>query len=220
VKLSSEGWEASSSLFTSIFLHSLYTTLCLYLEITVYKEDESHINSFHRGKNLFLPSARLLVGMVLSILYWQPHQVKTTTTCLATSKCLLELQSKYKGAPMVVASICTESTTLVASLSFIQSLLLQRQDLASVWQSRTDLPMVLDAALTGAMVLFSCLHSEIQSILAGAPDSSQLRWRSRVRVMWNEAKLNELLNALRGQQISLNLLIQLLQMYENAHFRQ
>jgi hypothetical protein len=80
--------------------------------------------------------------------------------------------------------------------------------------------MVLDAALTGAMVLFSCLHSEIQSILAGAPDSSQLRWRSRVRVMWNEAKLNELLNALRGQQISLNLLIQLLQMYENAHFRQ
>jgi hypothetical protein len=73
--------------------------------------------------------------------------------------------------------------------------------------------MVLDVALTGCMVLFSCLDTEIQRIVAGTPDPAQIRWRSKLRMMWNEQKLNELLNALRGQQTAINLLIQLLQMY-------
>ena len=73
--------------------------------------------------------------------------------------------------------------------------------------------MVLDVALTGCMVIFSCLESELQKIVAGVPDPSQMRWRSKARMMWNEHRLSELLNALRGQQTAINLLIQLLQMY-------
>ena len=112
---------------------------------------------------------------------------------------------------MTVVSICSESNVISASLTQIQGLLLQRQDLASVWTSPAELPIVLDNALTGCMVVFSCLDAEMQRIIAGEPDPSRMRWRSRVHLMWNEAKLNELLGALRGQQTAINLLIQLLQ---------
>lgn len=112
---------------------------------------------------------------------------------------------------MTVVSMCSKSNVILASLTQIQGLLLQRDDLAAIWQSRTELPTVIDNALTGCMVVFSCLDAEIQGIVAGESDSNWMRWRSRVRLMWNEAKLNELLGALRGQQTVINLLIQLLQ---------
>jgi hypothetical protein len=101
-----------------------------------------------------------------------------------------------------------------ASLAQIQSLLLQRQDLAHVWKSQhAEMPMVLDQALTGCMVVFSCLDAEIQRITAGVADVSRIRWRSRARMVWNESHLNDLLSSIRGQQTAITTLIQLLQMY-------
>jgi hypothetical protein len=122
------------------------------------------------------------------------------------------LREKYKDTAVVIVSICSEATVISASLAQIQSLLLQRHDLADVWRSRTELPTVLDQALTGCMVIFSCLDAEIQRITAAATDPGRIRWRSRVRMMWNESQLNDLLSSLRGQQTAMTLLIQLLQM--------
>ena len=103
-----------------------------------------------------------------------------------------------------------------ASLAQIQNLLLQRQDLSDVWQSRATgnlkLPEVLDQALTGIMVIFSCLDAEIQRITAVTSDTGRLRWRPRLRVMWSESQLNDLLSSIRGQQAAMTLLIQVLQM--------
>lgn len=113
---------------------------------------------------------------------------------------------------MIIISICSESTVISASLSQIQSLLLQKQELADLWRSQAELPMVLDVALTGCMVIFSCIDAELQRIVPRESDPGQILWRSKVRMMWNEQKLNELLGALRGQQTAINLLIQLLQM--------
>ncbi|KAK3387788.1 hypothetical protein B0H63DRAFT_509510 [Podospora didyma] len=138
--------------------------------------------------------------------------VQTTASCLKTTKSLYDLNEKFKDAPMAAVSICSESSVISASLAQIQGLLLQRHDLADVWKSRTELPVVLDNALTGCMVVFSCLDAEIQRIVAGASDPSKIRWRSRARLLWNETKLNELLSSLRGQQTAINLLISLLQM--------
>ena len=82
-----------------------------------------------------------------------------------------------------------------------------------MWKSRdTDMPVVLDQALTGCMVIFSCLEKEIQRITTGAPEPSRIRWRPRARMVWNESHLNDLLSSLRGQQTAITLLIQLLQM--------
>ncbi len=72
--------------------------------------------------------------------------------------------------------------------------------------------MVFDQALTGIIVIFSCLDAEIQRITAGTSDPGRIQWRPRLRVMWSEAQLNNLLSSIRGQQTSLILLIQLLQL--------
>ena len=112
----------------------------------------------------------------------------------------------------MIVAICCESTVISASLAQIQSLLLQRNDLAEVWQSRTQLPEVLDQALIGIMVIFSCLDAEIQRITAGTSDPGRLRWRPRLRMMWSESHLNDLLGSIRGQQTGMTLLIQVLQM--------
>ncbi|KAH6987169.1 hypothetical protein EDB80DRAFT_731455 [Ilyonectria destructans] len=134
-----------------------------------------------------------------------------TVTCLKTTKYLYDLQQKYKNAPIVVVSICSESTVISASLAKIQSLLLQRLDLSTTWKSQSGLGSVLDTTLTGCMVLYSCLDTELQAITAGTTDANQIRWKARVRSVWNEEKLHELLIAIRGQQTAITLLIQLLQ---------
>jgi hypothetical protein len=92
-----------------------------------------------------------------------------------TVKKLYELREKYQDTPMIIVAICSESTAISASLAQIQSLLLHRQDLAHVWKSQyTEMPMVLDQALTGCMVVFSCLNAEIQRITAGVADVSRI----------------------------------------------
>lgn len=81
-------------------------------------------------------------------------------------------------------------------------------------ESPAELPHILEQALTGCMVLFNCLESEVHHVTSGTTDPGGIRWRARVKFLWNESKMNGLLAALRGQQTAINLLIQLPQMLE------
>ncbi|KAK4123924.1 hypothetical protein N657DRAFT_681038 [Parathielavia appendiculata] len=141
-----------------------------------------------------------------------PIVAQTTAICLTTIKSLYNLREKFKDAPMVVTAICAESTVISTSLAQIQSLLLQMPNLARQWALRTELPIVLDQALTGCMLIFSCIEAEIQRITGGVQNVALKRWRSRLRMMWSESQLNDLLSSIRGQQTAMTLLIQLLQM--------
>jgi hypothetical protein len=55
------------------------------------------------------------------------------------------------------------------------------------------------------MVIFTLLEAEIQRITAGTSDPSRIRWRARLRMMWNESQLNDLLSSVRGQQTAMTL---------------
>jgi hypothetical protein len=112
---------------------------------------------------------------------------------------------------MHIVSISSETTVISASLSRIQSLLLLEPDLPGLLESRQELVAALDATLTGCMVLYSCLDTEMGRILASSSQTGGFSWRSKARMVWNRDRLKELLEGLRGLQISLNLLIQLLQ---------
>lgn len=125
-------------------------------------------------------------------------------------KRLRELQEKYQDAPVVLVSICSESNVILASLTQMQMILLQRKSLADM---PDELPGVLDQAITGCIVVFSCLELELQRTEADASQTARFAWRSRARFIWNEGKLTELLGALRGQQAAVNLFLQLLQLY-------
>jgi hypothetical protein len=116
----------------------------------------------------------------------------------------------YKDAPMYIVSITSETTVISASLSNLQSLLLREPDLPNLLASRPELIAALDASLTGCMVLFSCLDDEMRRINPSS-QAGAISWRSKARLVWNRDKLRELLEALRGLQMSMNMLLQLLQ---------
>jgi len=130
---------------------------------------------------------------------------------LSVAKELNNIRSRYKDTPMTIVSICSETTTISVSLSHIQSLLLSKRDLEGILQARQDLATALDTAMVGCVVLFSCLNEETQRITKWQSGPSTFAFRSKARLIWNHNKLKELLDGLRGQQIAINTLIQLLQ---------
>jgi hypothetical protein len=90
----------------------------------------------------------------------------------------------------------------------------EKSDLVQVLESRTELNYALDVALTGCVVLFSCLEDEIRNItLDSSPTAAgAINWKGKAKLVWNHEKLRDLLDGLRGQQIAINLLIQLVQL--------
>jgi hypothetical protein len=120
---------------------------------------------------------------------------------------------------MYMVSISSETTVISASLSQVQSLLLRQTDLPAMLESRPELVATLDAALTGCMVLFSCLDDEMQNILASSSKAGLISWRSKAKMVWNQDRLKELLDALRGLQSSMNVLLSLLQVDSLAEIK-
>lgn len=77
--------------------------------------------------------------------------------------------------------------------------------------SKPELSYAIDAALIGCMVVFSCLEEETRKITATSSKTGAISWRGKARIAWNHEKLQELLDGLRGQQLAINLLVQLVQ---------
>lgn len=140
-------------------------------------------------------------------------QAKITSTCLTTGKAIYDLTCKYKDAPRNMVAISSEVTVISASLSQIQAIILSKQDSAQLLQSRPEIAATLDTSLTGCMVLFSCLDEEIREVSRHAGGRDGFSWRGRVKTIWKQETFQELLDGIRGQQLAINTLIQLLQMY-------
>ncbi|KAL7762537.1 hypothetical protein ACKLNR_009072 [Fusarium oxysporum f. sp. zingiberi] len=90
--------------------------------------------------------------------------VGLTATCLSTCKKLHDLTGEYQDVPAVIAMICSESTIISIGLSELQMKILRRDDLAQAWASKTEIWTAFETALTGCMVVFSCLEAETRSL--------------------------------------------------------
>ena len=135
-----------------------------------------------------------------------------TGACLATAKALNGLLGIYKDAQKTIVAICSETSIISASLVQIQSLLIRdAQALTSRFDCRDELKATFDTALTGCMVIFSCLDDEVQK-LASYANGSETSWVTKAKYLWKEDTMKEYLQQLRGQQTAIMLLIQLLQM--------
>ncbi|KAF5020730.1 hypothetical protein F66182_7232 [Fusarium sp. NRRL 66182] len=132
--------------------------------------------------------------------------VGLTATCLSTSKKLHDLAGEYEDVPVIIASICSESTVISIGLSELQMKILRRHDLAQAWASRTDVLMAFETALSGCMIVFSCLEAETRQLRSKNP-----RVWAKLKFMWNQDRLKDLLHALRGQQTSIGFLLQILE---------
>lgn len=99
-------------------------------------------------------------------------------------------------------------------LSELQSKILHRDDLAQAWASRTDILNVFEVAFTGCMTVFSCLEAETRNLKQRNPTvlAKLPGVLARLKFIWNQDRLKELLEALRGQQTSITFLLNILEM--------
>jgi hypothetical protein len=127
--------------------------------------------------------------------------------CVKSAKVIRDTQAAYENAPVIIASISSETSVLCLSLSHLQAMLLSRHDMPNLLDQRPEFALALDTALTGCTVVFRCLDKEFQKFSSAASPS----FKDKGRLVWNQDTFRELLDALRGQQIALNLLLQLSQ---------
>jgi hypothetical protein len=111
-----------------------------------------------------------------------------------------------------MVAISSEAKVMGASLSRIQAFMLSSEDPKAFIRSRPDIAAILDSSLTGCAVLFSCLDEEIRKVSASADGHDTLAWKAKARMVWKNDTFKELLDGLRGQQLAITLLLQLLQM--------
>ncbi len=111
-----------------------------------------------------------------------------------------------------MVAISSGATVISATVSHIQALILSKPDPEYLLRSRPELAATLDTSLIGCMVLFSCLEKEMQEITKYATGKDEISWKGKVKSVWKQERFQELLDGLRGQQLAINTLIQLLQM--------
>lgn len=130
-----------------------------------------------------------------------------------TGKAIYDLSCKYKDAPRTMVAISSEMTVVSASLSQIEGIISSRQHSQSLLRTRPAIAATLDTALTGCMVLFSCLDEEVKNVSKYSRGHDTFSWKGKTRVVWKHETFQELLEGIRGQQSAISVLIQLLQMY-------
>ncbi|CAI7611169.1 unnamed protein product [Penicillium pancosmium] len=136
-----------------------------------------------------------------------------TASCLQTAKALRDLKDKFDNANLTISAICTETTLISASMSHIQSCILKDPDAVSdKLQSHPSLESTLDQALTGCYVVFDILESEILRLTESEvlQNSVDLKFTAKLRYVWSESTMKELLGQMRGLQTALGFIMQLL----------
>ncbi|KAF9889560.1 hypothetical protein FE257_007270 [Aspergillus nanangensis] len=136
-----------------------------------------------------------------------------TASCVQTAKALHDLKDKFDNANLTISAICTETTLISASMSHIQSYILRNPDSVSdKLLNQPSLESTLDQALTGCYIVFDVLQTEVSKLTESEllESSVNLGWSAKVRYIWNEGTMKDILSQMRGLQTALTLLLQLL----------
>jgi hypothetical protein len=139
-----------------------------------------------------------------------------TGACVKTVKTLKDLQEKYKDAQMTISAICAETSIISVTLSKIQLMLVSNPDILKLPQGMPglglDLRATFDIALTGCIMLYSCLDTEVEKLKEYAFGAHELCWADKAKFLWNEDTMKTYLDYLHGQQTSITLLVSILQL--------
>lgn len=135
--------------------------------------------------------------------------------CFKATKTLTRIRDKFHVASWTLVAICSKAAIISASLAQLQNLLTDDVDIiVTRFETRPQILVACDTALTGCMMLFSCLEEEIRKFEnVAAAQYGRLGWKDKARVAWKEDIMVTHLQHLNGQETALSLLLQLLQMY-------
>lgn len=135
------------------------------------------------------------------------------TACVKTIISLKAIADRYKSASLTIWAITFECSVIRRALSQIKYLFLHNLDsLISRLDSQSQLHAAFETALTGCSVTLNALDDELQKLAEGQRVSGESSRLVRLKYMWNEDIMKELLQHLRGQRGGINLLLTALQM--------
>ncbi|KAH7112167.1 hypothetical protein B0J11DRAFT_542786 [Dendryphion nanum] len=139
--------------------------------------------------------------------------IALSARCVRSARGLYELRAKYKDASMTITAIYTESNVIATSLACIQGLCTTNPDaLRSTLQTRPEITETFDQALTGCILVYSVLEDEVHRLYSGIHQVGFGGTMGRLRLLWKEEAMQEVLTQIRGQQTALSLLINILQL--------
>ncbi|KAF2119043.1 hypothetical protein BDV96DRAFT_568953 [Lophiotrema nucula] len=139
--------------------------------------------------------------------------ISISARCVRSARALYELCGKYKDASMTITAIYSETTVISTSLAHIQALCTKNPDaLRSTLSERSDLEHTFDQALTGCVLVYSVIDDEVQRLYSGIGTEGMTGAMSKMKLLWKEDAMKDVLVQIRGQQQALSLLIQALQM--------
>ncbi|KAF2252440.1 hypothetical protein BU26DRAFT_502909 [Trematosphaeria pertusa] len=139
--------------------------------------------------------------------------IAISARCVRTARALYDLRGKYRDASMTITAIYSESTVISTSLAHIQGLCTRNPDaLRSTLLERPELEATFDQALTGCVLVYSVLDDEVQRLYVAIEKDGLAGSMGRIKLIWKEDAMRDVLVQIRGQQAALGLLIQALQM--------
>ncbi|RDW58445.1 hypothetical protein BP5796_12375 [Coleophoma crateriformis] len=138
--------------------------------------------------------------------------------CATAIKTCNDLRGRYKNIPSTLSSIETETSTLLSSLYQLQHLM-QRDPIAlsSIWDAQSMLPQTFEKAIEGFRQMVSTLLHDLERI---KPSSDiQVQWTFKLKFLWNEAPMQDLLSRIRAHQQSLQFLMSIINLGSLAAVR-
>lgn len=120
------------------------------------------------------------------------------------------IQGRYGTAEHVLPAIVKECRLVKVGVTKIQRLLDANN---SRFRDNEDVLGVLESSLAGCSSLLLALSDELNGIgIAGENvGPSNITWRTRLRAIWNETSMKELLTQLRAQHSGLSFVLDILQ---------
>jgi hypothetical protein len=137
--------------------------------------------------------------------------------CSKLAKLCHEVQTKYQSAPGTLASIITECNGVSHILVEVQYLGLQ--DIASLdAERRQSFRDAIDSFVVGCTNTLSIIEQHVEGFRHSADGvvvrpMHRLGRRDKMKIVWNEEDINQLLQRLRGYQTDLTLPLSILHMW-------
>jgi hypothetical protein len=133
-------------------------------------------------------------------------------TCAKVGKSLNDVQAKYNRAGLTISAIVSECSVIAAALSEVGQIAKNDPDGLSfrLNASNGQLSSSLELSLSSCSLTMAVLEDEIKK-LTTTENLRFLSWKTKVKYVWNEEDMKDLLQSIRGQQSALHLLLTALQ---------
>lgn len=139
--------------------------------------------------------------------------------CAKVVKVAHDIRGKYKGASVTIASIATECATVRTGLSQLQKVATKTNDFDE------DTADTFETVILGCTLTMSVLNDYVAELTESMGEVNaevgiaQPSRMAKMKLLWNESEMKELLHQLRGHQSSITMLLTTLQRFVGSYLQ-